>query len=77
MAAIGPQVGSHAPAVAQAERGEVESGPQLALSAEQIADGYVHACASTPRSDLQATLGYALQRDEHAEDLRAFLRELI
>lgn len=39
------------------EQGEVESGPQLALSAEQIADGYVLACASTPRSDLQVTLG--------------------
>jgi NADH oxidoreductase Hcr len=39
------------------EQGEVESGPQLALSAEQIAEGYVLACASTPRSDLQVTLG--------------------
>ena len=39
------------------EQGEVESGPQLALSAEQIAEGYVLACASTPRSDLQLTLG--------------------
>lgn len=39
------------------EQGEVESGPQLALSAEQIAEGYVLACASTPRSNLQVTLG--------------------
>lgn len=39
------------------EQGEVESGPQLALSAEQIAEGYVLACASTPRSDLHVTLG--------------------
>jgi NADH oxidoreductase Hcr len=39
------------------EQGEVQSGPQLALSAEQMAEGYVLACASSPRSDLQLTLG--------------------
>jgi NADH oxidoreductase Hcr len=39
------------------EQGEVASGPQLALSTEQMAAGYVLACASMPRSDLQLTLG--------------------
>lgn len=39
------------------EQGEVESSSQLALTPDQIADGYVLACSSTARSDVQVSLG--------------------
>lgn len=39
------------------EQGEVESTSQLALTPDQIADGYVLACSSKARSDVQVSLG--------------------
>lgn len=39
------------------EQGEVESSSQLALTPDQIADGYVLACSSKARSDVQVSLG--------------------
>ena len=39
------------------EAGSVESSSTLALTPEQVAEGYVLACSSKPTSDLQLTLG--------------------